>query len=119
MSNTEFTEEPICLASREYQHLKLNQLKSLNLDSQSYEAQAEAVTQKICLCDGLSTSTLLKNNLLTDREDKVVICPGPNLAWFSRTYSLEELVGHIYGKTDLLAGLKRPIYVCQRIETLR
>lgn len=109
VSNTEFTEEPICLASREYQHLKLNQLKSLNLNAREYEAQADAVTQKLCLCDGLSTSTLLKNNLLTPREDKAVaICPGPNLAWFSSTYSLEELVGHIYGKTDLLAGVKRP-----------
>lgn len=109
VSNTEFTEEPICLASREYQHLKLNQLKSLNLDAQEYETQADAVTQKLCLCDGLSTSTLLKNNLLAPREDKAVaICPGPNLAWFSSTYSLEELVGHIYGKTDLLAGVKRP-----------
>ena len=109
VSNTEFTEEPICLASREYQHLKLNQLKSLNLDTQEYAAQADAIAQKICLCDGLSTSTLLKNNLLTDREAKAVaICPGPNLAWFSRTYSLEELVGHIYGKNDLLAGVKRP-----------
>lgn len=109
VSNTEFTEEPICLASREYQHLKLNQLKTLNLEAQEYEAQADAVTQKLCLCDGLSISTLLKNNLLSPREDKAVaICPGPNLAWFSRTYSLEELVGHIYGKTDLLAGVKRP-----------
>ncbi|GHB52473.1 hypothetical protein [Persicitalea jodogahamensis] len=109
VSNTEFTEEPICLASREYQHLKLNQLKSLNLEAQEYEIQANAITQKICLCDGLSTSTLLKNNLLAPRENKsVAICPGPNLAWFSRTYSLEEMAGHIYGKTDLLAGVKRP-----------
>lgn len=109
VSNTEFTEEPICLASREYQHLKLNQLSTLNLDAREYEAQADAVTQKLCLCDGLSTSTLLKNNLLSSREDKAVaICPGPNLAWFSDTYTLEELVGHIYGKTDLLAGVKRP-----------
>ncbi len=84
-------------------------MQTLNLDTREYEVQADAVTQKICLCDGLSTSTLLKNGLLTDREDKAVaICPGPNLAWFSRTYSLEELVGHIYGKTDLLVGVNRP-----------
>ncbi len=109
VSNTEFTEEPICLASREYQHLKLGQLKSLNLDPQEYEVQVDAVTQKLCLCDGLSASTLLKNRLLSAREDKAVaICPGPNLAWFSRICSLEEMVGHIYGKTDLLAGVKRP-----------
>lgn len=109
VSNTEFTEQPICLASREYQHLKLIQLQALNLETPEYEAQADAVTQKVCLCDGLSTSTLLKYNLLSAREEKAVaICPGPNLAWFSRAYSLVEMVGHIYGKIDLLAGVQRP-----------
>lgn len=109
VTNTEFTEQPICLASREYQHLKLAQLQTLNLDAPEYEAQADTVTQKVCLCDGLSTSTLIKHGLLSARENQAVsICPGPNLAWFSRVYSLEEMVGHIYGKTDLLAGVQRP-----------
>ena len=37
----------------------------------------------------------------------VAICPGPNLAYFSGIYSLEEMVGHIYGKIDLLRTSNR------------
>ena len=41
--------------------------------------------------------------MLKPRENTgVSICPGPNLAYFSRIYSLDEMVGHIYGKNDLL-----------------
>jgi len=51
----------------------------------------------------------LKNNLIKPRENKAVsICPGPNLAWFSQIYSLDEMVNHIYGKVDLLSQVKRP-----------
>ena len=64
---------------------------------------------KICLCDGLSTSALLKNHLLKPRENPAVsICPGPNLAWFSKVYSLDEMVSHIYGKINLLNKVNRP-----------
>jgi hypothetical protein len=35
--NTEFTKEPICTASKKYQKLKLEQLKTLQLDEQVYQ----------------------------------------------------------------------------------
>jgi hypothetical protein len=109
VSNTEFTSEPICTASRQYQHLKIKQLQTIEPKPSDYEEQFNAITEKLCLCDGLSTSTLLKNNLLTSRENKSVsICPGPNLAWFSKVYSLDEMVRHIYGKIDLLSKVNRP-----------
>jgi hypothetical protein len=109
VSNTEFTSEPICTASRQYQHLKIKQLQAIEPKPSDYEEQFNAITEKLCLCDGLSTSTLLKNNLLTSRENKSVsICPGPNLAWFSKVYSLDEMVRHIYGKIDLLSKVNRP-----------
>ena len=109
VSNTEFTSEPICTASRQYQHLKIKQLQAIEPKPADYEDQFNAITEKLCLCDGLSTSTLLKNNLLTSRENKSVsICPGPNLAWFSKVYSLDEMVRHIYGKIDLLNKVNRP-----------
>lgn len=109
VSNTEFTAEPICTASREYQNLKIKQLQSLELQPEDYQQQFNAITEKLCLCEGLSTSTLLKNNLLSSRENHAVaICPGPNLAWFSKVYSLEEMVKHIYGKVDLLNRDDRP-----------
>jgi hypothetical protein len=109
VSNTEFTKEPICTASREYQNLKIKQLHAIEPKPADYDQQFNAITEKLCLCEGLSTSTLLKNKLLTPRENHAVsICPGPNLAWFSKVYSLDEMVKHIYGKLDLLGNVSRP-----------
>ncbi len=46
--------------------------------------------------------------MLKPRESKAVtICPGPNLAYFSKIYTLDELIDHIYNRTDLLASSKR------------
>jgi anthranilate/para-aminobenzoate synthase component II len=109
VSNTEFTAEPICTASRQYQQLKIKQLSELEPRPADLDRQLEAVTEKLCLCDGLSTAALIKNHLVKPRENKAVaICPGPNLAWFSGIYSLDEMVGHIYGQVDLLAKTLRP-----------
>ena len=109
VSNTEFTSEPICTASRQYQNLKIKQIMAQDPLPVDYEEQIRAVTEKLCLCEGLSTSTLLKNALLGPRENhSVAICPGPNLAWFSKVYSLDEMVRHIYGKLNLLAEVQRP-----------
>lgn len=108
-TNTEFTKKPICTASRQYQHMKLKQLASVNLPEEEYEQAYQNVVEKICLCEGLCASTYIKYDLLKPRENKAVaICPGPNLAYFSRTYSLEEMVQHIYGATDLLEKITRP-----------
>ncbi len=109
VSNTEFTEEPICTASRVYQHLKIKQLNSADLSEEEREKSINAVTEKLCLCEGLSAAALLKNGLLSPRENKAVaICPGPNLAWFSGKYTLEEMIGHIYGRINLIARDNRP-----------
>lgn len=109
VTNTEFTEKPICTASREYQNLKIKQLQTLELPENEYQQQYHAVTEKICLCEGLCASAYLKYDILKPRENKAVaICPGPNLAYFSGIYSLEEMAGHIYGVTDLLGKIKRP-----------
>lgn len=109
VSNTEFTEQPICTASREYQHLKLKQLRSLQLSQEEYQLQENKVTEKICLCEGLCSSAYIKYEISKPKENTAVaICPGPNLAYFSRIYSLEEMVRHIYGKLDLLDKVKRP-----------
>jgi hypothetical protein len=108
-TNTEFTEQPICTASREYQHLKIKQLQAMDLAGEDYQAQYDEVTEKICLCEGLCASAYLKYDMLKPRENKAIaICPGPNLAYFNRSYSLEEMIKHIYGGTDLLDKIKRP-----------
>jgi hypothetical protein len=109
VTNTEFTEQPICTASREYQNLKIKQLQSLILEDEEYNKQFAAVTEKICLCEGLCSSAYLKYELNKPKENiAVAICPGPNLAYFKRAYSLEEMVDHIYGNANLLDNIKRP-----------
>jgi hypothetical protein len=108
-TNTEFTSRPICTASREYQRLKLFELDTLNLPASKYRAQYETITEKVCLCEGLCASAYLKADLLKPRESKAVsICPGPNLAFFSGKYTLATMVDHIYGRVNLLNGVKRP-----------
>jgi hypothetical protein len=109
VTNTEFTEQPICTASSKYQKLKIAELKTLKLPAEEFELQYKTVTEKICLCEGLSSSVYLKYKINKPKENKAVaICPGPNLAYFSRVYTLEEMIKHIYGKTDLLDKIKRP-----------
>jgi hypothetical protein len=108
-TNTEFTLQPICTASREYQNLKINQLQASGLYADDYQEQYNAVTEKICLCEGLCSSVYIKYNISKPKENKAVaICPGPNLAYFNRAYTLDEMVKHIYGKLDLLVKIKRP-----------
>lgn len=108
-TNTEFTAQPICTASREYQNLKIKQLQTLELDVYDYNKQFDTITEKICLCEGLCSSVYIKNGISKPKENTAVaICPGPNLAYFDRVYSLDELVKHIYGKLDLLDKIKRP-----------
>lgn len=115
-NNTEFTEQAICTASRKYQHLKIKQLESLGLPAEEFKEQFEAVTEKICLCEGLCSSTYLKYEISKPKESKAVaICPGPNLAYFSGIYSLEEMVGHIYGRLNLLEKIERPHFFVKEL----
>ena len=109
VSNTEFTTLPICTASREYQNLKLQELKSRSISEEEYKNQFDLITEKVCLCEGLSAPAFIKNNILKPRESRAVtICPGPNTSYFSKIYSLENMVKHIYGKMNLLEGVERP-----------
>ncbi|MBC7617110.1 MAG: hypothetical protein H7202_13675 [Pedobacter sp.] len=115
-TNTEFTEQPICTASREYQRLKINQLDTLQLPKTAYEQQFNTITEKICLCEGLCASVYLKDKIIKPKESTAVsICPGPNLAYFSNTYTLQEMVNHIYGKLDLLDNVKRPHFFIKEL----
>ncbi|UKT64706.1 hypothetical protein [Pedobacter mucosus] len=107
-NNTEYTEQAICTASREYQHLKIKSLKALALSKDDYQKQFNLVTEKTCLCEGLCSSAYLKYNITKPKENKAVaICPGPNLEYFSNIYSFDEMVGHIYGKINLLEHVER------------
>ncbi|MBP1841606.1 hypothetical protein [Formosa algae] len=105
----EFTEEGLCTASRQYQHLKIKQLDAQGLDAIDYKKELDKITVKSCTCVGLGTSALLKYNLDTKTEGRgVSICPGPNMAYFSKVMSLKEMTAHIYGEIKNIVSAKRP-----------
>lgn len=107
--NTEFTEKPICTASRQYQKLKIDELKSEFKNEELLEKEIDKVLEKDCLCEGLGAAALIKNDAKLLHNLKAVnICPGPNLAYFSDVYSLKQVVDHIYGRINILPNQDRP-----------
>jgi hypothetical protein len=65
--------------------------------------------EKSCICVGLGTSALLANDLDTKVEGEgVSVCPGPNLAYFSKAMSLSEITDHIYGRSNEISRNDRP-----------
>jgi len=109
VSNTEYTEKAICTASKKFQRIKLNELSLEDLNSNEYTEKFNAITAKTCLCEGLSNAALLKNNIEHKAEEQgVAICPGPNMAYFTKELSLKEMVHHIYGKVNVIATNNRP-----------
>lgn len=104
-----FSEEGTCTASKEYQKKKIQELKEQNLSETDYQKQLDKITDKACLCNGLTASSLVAYGLDTKIEGThVSICPGPNLAYFSGTYSLQKMVDHIYGRTNVMERTDRP-----------
>ena len=109
VSNKEYTDNAICTASRQYQNLKIKDLKSQNLSEDDYEVEIEKMSLKTCLCKGLSAASYLVNGLDTSADGKgVSICPGPNLAYFSETATFKQMVDHIYGRFNLIKRTDRP-----------
>lgn len=94
VSSVEYGPKPLCTASSAWQKRKLDELDGGDA------AGRRAVLDKACICDHLGNGALLE--LGTGEDDlPVAVCPGPNLAWFDREYSLDEMVDHIHGRICL------------------
>ncbi len=107
--NTEFTEKPICTASHKYQKLKITQIESSGLSMQEQEKQVNEVLEKECICVGLSNAAAISYDApFVNKLNAVSICPGPNLANFSQVVSLQTMVDHIYGRTNIITNPNRP-----------
>ncbi len=109
VSNTEFTTKTICTASRQYQKSKIDQLNAMNLSEQEYKKAMDKVVVKSCICHDLGEGVLLKNKIIENGQKRfAAVCPGPNIAYFSKISTLAEMVGHIYGRLNLLNATERP-----------
>ncbi len=107
--NHEFGDKTLCTASRKYQRLKLDELAQKELPEEEYNRESGRITEKSCICVGLGTAALLVNGLDTKIENTgVSVCPGPNMAYFSKKATLSEMIDHIYGRINLIMHNKRP-----------
>ncbi|MGD9107465.1 MAG: hypothetical protein PVJ87_11565, partial [Desulfobacterales bacterium] len=106
--NTEFTEKPICLASREYQKTKLKEIDKLDISADEKSRRYKKVMEKTCICDHLGNGALIDLGIAQEKNSPQSICPGPNIEWFDKFYTLEEMVDHIYGRGSSLVSSKRP-----------
>ena len=109
ISNKEYTEKAICTASFRFQRIKIKELNEKILTDLEYKKAYDKIVDKSCICVGLGTSALINNNLDTTVEGLgVSVCPGPNIAYYSKKRTLKEMVDNIYGRTNTFSHQNRP-----------
>jgi hypothetical protein len=109
--NKEYDAEGMCTASKKYQDIKLAELEQQKntLSEKAIEQKKAEIFEKACLCVGLANASYLENGMeIKGQQQGVVICPGPNLAYFDKIISLADMVKHIYGKNNILPHNTRP-----------
>lgn len=107
----EFGPEGICPASKKYQDVKLQELeaKRHEVSPNMYENAKAKINEKACLCVGLANASYLENDIkIKGQEQGVVICPGPNMAYFDKEVSLSKMMQHIYGNRSVISHMNRP-----------
>ncbi|RDI51428.1 hypothetical protein [Flavobacterium glaciei] len=107
----EYDAKGICTSSKKYQDLKLEELLLIKdiLTPEVFEKKKNSITEKACLCVGLANASYLENDIkIKGQAQGVIICPGPNMAYFDKEVSLSKMVQHIYGNTSVLTVTDRP-----------
>lgn len=98
--NTDLTEKAVCIAARAYQKRRLANLPDEGFSEKQLPIVKEDVVTKSCICHDLAGAALLAHNI--DAKATPAICCGPGILHYSRTATLDEMVGHIYGRLNLL-----------------
>lgn len=115
----EYDDKGICTASKKYQDKKLAELETTKkeISASRYDYLKDTITEKACLCVGLANSSYLEHGIKIKGEAQgVVICPGPNMAYFNQEISLSKMVNHIYGRTNVMPFENRPNLFIKEIE---
>ena len=108
--NSEFSEFPICTASRNY-HDKLK-AHLVNGSPEEAKRRLAVAYEKSCLCQDLAGSAQRCWGI--DPKATPLICPGPNTVNFTRVVTFNEMVGHIYGRNNVLPADSQRPHVCLR-----
>ena len=116
MSDKQFTDKPICTASTEFLIKKFSTISELNISDSEKDELKIKTSEKVCLCEHLGNSALLALGIQKRGQTPQAICPGPNIVWFNKDYTLQEMVNHIYGRGESLVPKDRPHMFCQEVE---
>ncbi len=109
VSNTEYTDRHICTASRQYQYLKLKELEEKKLSKDEFKKEYNRIIAPECLCVGLSEPAIITHSIdYKIKDNGVTVCPGPNMAYFDKVISLKNMIGHIYGRLNIMKVKNRP-----------
>jgi len=117
--NKEYAGKAICTASRKYQERKIEELElqKSEISKQVFDARMEKILEKSCLCVGLSNASLIENHLPIKGEAQgIVVCPGPNIAYFTEEISLSRMVNHIYGNDNIISRKDRPHFFIKELK---
>ncbi len=107
--NNEYSDKTMCTASRQYQRNKIKELDKEDISPEVYKSRFQRIVEKSCLCMGLGAATEQIHGMQTERPAKgVAVCPGPNMAYFSKIMSLTEITDHIYGRINVMSDKARP-----------
>jgi len=116
VSNTEFTEKPVCLASKYYQKKKIEKFKKENPKLDYSSKEIRKILEKACICNDLGEGILINYKLKEAGTCFPAICPGSSIVNFSGKYSLSEIVDHIYGRIDLIEKKERSHFFIKELE---
>jgi len=112
--NTEFSEVPLCVASKVYQKMKLSALKLEKLSPEVYEERRKRILAKSCICHDLAGAAT--KALGINKKAHTALTPGPNIVNFSKTSTLKEMVDHIYGRINIITSGERPHMFIRELE---
>lgn len=110
----EYDPHGICTASKKYQDIKLEELeaKKDSLSADEFEKNKIKITEKSCLCVGLANASYLENDIkIKGQAQGVVICPGPNLAYFDQEVSLKDMIQHIYQGKSIIRTERPNLFI--------
>lgn len=112
--NWDFQAAPLCRASRTYQSRALKILQESELPQAEKDAQGIVLRNPSCICHDLSGCATLEAGI--DQKATPAICPGPNVVNFKKVISLEEMLGHIYGRNQAMHRPERPHCFLRELE---
>ncbi len=93
----EYGTQGVCTASRLYQKNKIDE-----------QGISDKITEKACLCMGLAATAVINYEVQTRESKGVSICIGPNMAYFDKELTLEDMSYHIYTGNDDVVRSDRP-----------